>query len=69
MRKHGIVKPAASPWASNVVLVKKEDGVLPFCVDYRRLNWVTKQNSYPLALINNCLNTVSGSSWYSTFDL
>ena len=69
MKKHGIVEPAASPWASNVVLVKKKDGTLRFCIDCRRLNSVTKQDSYPLLLIDNCLNALSGSSWYSTLDL
>jgi len=69
MRKHGIVKPAASPWASNVVIVKKRDGTLRFCIDCRRLNSVTKQNSYPLPLIDNCLNALYGSLWYSTLDL
>jgi len=53
----------ASPWASNVVLVKKEDGTLRFCIDYPRLNSVTKQDSYPLPLIDNWLNALSGSSW------
>ena len=69
MQKHGIVEPAASPWASNVVLVKKKDGSLRFCVDYRKLNSVTHKDSYPLPLIDNCLNALSGSSWYSTLDL
>jgi len=69
MQKHGIVEPAASAWAINIVLVKKKDGTLRFCVDYRRLNSVTKQDSYPLPLIDNCLNALSGSSWYSTLDL
>jgi len=69
MRKHGIVKPAASPWASNVVLMKKKDGTLRFCIDYRRLNSVTRQDSYPLSLIDNFLNALSASSWYSTLDL
>ena len=69
MLRHGIIEPAASPWASNVVLVKKKDGTLRFCVDYRRLNAVTYKDSYPLPLIDNCLNALSGSSWYSTLDL
>jgi len=66
MKKHGIVEPAASPWASNVVLVKKKDGTLRFCIDYRRLNSVTKQDSYPLPLIDYCLNALSGSSAFVT---
>ena len=69
MQEHGIVEPAASPWASNVVLVKKKDGSLRFCIDYRKLNSVTYKDSYPLPLIDNCLNALSGSSWYSTLDL
>jgi len=69
MQKHGIVEPATSPWASSVVFVKKKDGTLRFCIDYRRLNSVSKQDSYPLPLTDNCLNALSGSSWYSIFDL
>jgi len=68
MRKHGIVEPPSS-WASNVVLVKKKNGTLQFCIDYRRLNSVTRKDSYSLPLIDNCLNALSGSSWYSTLDL
>ena len=69
MADHGIIEPAASPWASNVVLVRKKDGSLRFCVDYRKLNSVTKQDSYPLPLIDNCLNALQGASWFSTLDL
>ena len=69
MTKHGIIEPAASPWASNVVLVRKKDGSLCFCVDYRQLNRITVQNSYPLPLIDNCLNALQGSVWFSTLDL
>jgi len=69
MQKYGIVEPAGSPRASNVVLVKKKDGTLRFCIDYRRMNSVAKQDSYPLPLIDNSLNALSGSSWYSTLNL
>ena len=69
MLEHGIIEPAASPWASNVVLVRKKDGSLRFCVDYRKLNSVTYKDSYPLPFIDNCLSALSGSSWYSTLDL
>jgi len=60
MLEHGIIEPAASPWASNVVLVKKKDGMLRFCIDYRKLNSVTYKDSYLLRLIDNCLNALSG---------
>jgi len=69
MLEYRIIEPAASPWASNVVLVKKKDGSLRFCVDYRKLNSITYKDSYPLQLIDNCLNAQGGSSWYSTLDL
>jgi len=69
MKEHGIIEPAASPWASNVVLVRKKDGSLRFCIDYRQLNRITTQDSYPLPLIDNCLNALQGSSWFSTLDL
>ena len=51
MRRHGIIEPASSPWASNVVLVRKRDGSLRFCVDYRAVNNVTYQDTYPLPRI------------------
>jgi len=66
MLEYGIIEPAASPWASNVVLVKKKDGSLHFCVDYRQLNSITIKDSYPLPLVDNCLNALAGSSWFST---
>ena len=69
MLQHGVIEPAASPWASNVVLVRKKDGSLRFCVDYRRLNSITYKDSYPLPHIDNCLNALTGASWFSTLDL
>jgi len=69
MTKHGIVEPAASPWASNVVLVRKKDNSLRFCIDYRQLNRITTQDSYPLPLYDNCLNALQDSVWFSTLDL
>ena len=69
MQEHGIVEAAASPWASNVVLVRKKDGSVRLCIDYRRINSITYKDSYPLPLIDNCLTALSGASWFSTLDL
>jgi hypothetical protein len=69
MRKNGIIEPAASPWASNIVLAKKKDGSLRLCVDYRNLNHITYQDTYPLPHIDTCLNALQGASWFSTLDL
>jgi len=68
MKARGIIKPGASAWASNVVLLKK-DGSIRFCVDYQQLNSVTVQDSYPLPLIGNCLNALKACAWFSTLDL
>ncbi|KAI3372707.1 hypothetical protein L3Q82_023170 [Scortum barcoo] len=70
MLKAGIIEPSDSPWASGVVMVnKKKSTKMRFCVDYRPLNSVTKKDSYPLPRIDESLDLVSGSSWFSSLDL
>jgi hypothetical protein len=69
MRSQGVIKPSQSPWTSPIVLVKKKDGSKRFCVDYRRLNKVTKRDSYPLPRVDTTLDAINGSSWFSTLDL
>jgi hypothetical protein len=65
----GVIEPAVSEWAANVVLARKKDGTMRFCIDYRHLNECTKKDSYPLPRVDECLDALSGASWFSTLDL
>ena len=69
MMDQGVIKPATSPWASNLVLVSKKDGSYRCCVDYRPLNAVTGKDAYPLPRIDVCLDAMASAKWFSTFDL
>ena len=69
MISHGVIEPSNSPWASPIVLVPKKDGSTRFCIDYRRLNSVTKKDSYALPTIQAMLDGLGGASWFCTLDL
>lgn len=68
MLKKGIIEESKSPWASAYVLVRKKNGTWRFCVDYRRVNEVTKKNVYPLSRLDDCLDFMSGKNYFTLFD-
>ena len=67
--QQGAIEPAQSPWASNVVVVRKEDGKFRMCIDYRMLNDVTRKDSYSTVRVDTALDALSGAIWFSTLDL
>ena len=69
MQSNGVIQPSKSPWSSPVVLVRKKDGTLRFCVDYRGLNAVTKADTFPLPRIDDLLDQLGKSRYFSTLDL
>ena len=69
MLRQGVVEPGQSPWATPVVLVKKKDGFTRFCVDYRRLNTMTQFDAYPLPRIDETIDNLVGSKFFTTLDL
>ena len=65
----GLIQPSTSPYGAPVLLVKKKDGTMRMCVDYRALNSVTVKNAYPLPRIDELLDKIQGSKYFSSLDL
>ena len=65
----GVIWPSNSPWCNAVVLVRKKDGSLRFCIDFRKLNSLTVKDSHPLPCICETLESLAGAAHFSTFDM
>ncbi|XP_071478188.1 uncharacterized protein [Diadema antillarum] len=69
MHQAGVTRESFSPYASPVVLVRKKDGSLRFCIDFRKLNQKTVRDSYALPRIDETLQMMQGATWFSSLDL
>ncbi|XP_060182450.1 uncharacterized protein LOC132612133 [Lycium barbarum] len=65
----GFIRPSVSPWGAPVLFVRKKDGSLRMCIDYRQLNKVTIKNRYPLPRIDDLFDQLQGAQCYSKIDL
>ena len=69
MEEVGAIRKSNSPWSSSIVLVKKKDGNLRFCIDLRKLNARMVKDAYALPRIEETLDYLAGSKWLSALDL
>ncbi|KAA0047130.1 reverse transcriptase [Cucumis melo var. makuwa] len=65
----GFIRPSVSPWGAPVLFVKKNDGLMRLCIDYRELNKVTVKNKYPLPRIDDLFDQLQGATVFSKIDL
>lgn len=65
----GVIQPSSSDWASAPVLVRKKDGSMRWCIDYRALNEKTVKDCYPLPIIEDYLDTLQGTKYFATLDM
>ena len=69
MEGHGIIRPSSSEWAAPIVLVEKKDKSLRLCVDYRRLYSVSQTDAYPMARVDDLIDSLGKAKYISTLDL
>ena len=69
MERDGIIEKSESEWASTLVVVTKKDGRIRLCVDYRKLNQVTKFDAYPMPRVEELLDEIGNAQFITTLDL
>ncbi|GJS51836.1 putative nucleotidyltransferase, ribonuclease H [Tanacetum coccineum] len=67
--ERGFIRPSISPWGAPVLFVKKKDGSMRLCIDYRELNRITVRNRYPLPRIDDLFDQLQGVNFFSKIDL
>ncbi|KAG1393183.1 hypothetical protein G6F60_011646 [Rhizopus arrhizus] len=65
----GFIRPSSSPWGAPVLFVRKKDGTLRMCIDYRAVNALTRRLNTPLPRIDECLERLGGARYFSSIDL
>ena len=69
MLDRGAIRPSKSPWCNAIVLVRKKDGTLRFCIDFRKLNARTKKDAFPLPRMQETMESKVGAQFFSSLDL
>ena len=69
MLTNGVIEESSSPWSSPIVLVAKPDGSARMCIDYRKLNAVTKKCAFPLVRCDDALEALANTKYFSTMDM
>ena len=64
-----IIWSSTSPWTSPIVVVSKKNGKKRFCVDYRKINAITRKDAYPLPRIDEMMDSLGNAHWFSSMDL
>ena len=65
----GVIRESFSPYGAAIVIAKKKDGAPRFCIDYRKVNDLTKKDVYPLPRIDDCLEKLGGAKWFTSLDM
>ncbi len=67
--RHDVIEPANSPWSFNLVAAKKKGGKIRWCIDWRRLNEITKKDTFPMPSVQDTISRLAGSHIYSGVDM